>query len=579
MTFVVDTNVPTPARDGTILRCDVYRPDDRERHPVLLCRTPYGKESVALAAGMMIAPILTWAERGYAVVLQDVRGTGRSDGDFRFYVDDAADGVDVIAWCAAQPWSSGNVGMFGASYMSATQFVAAFERPPALKVLSPSVSPSFYYGDLAYRGGAFNLACGLEWSRDRVTSQQARAGATAMPAVDLPPAAAMMERMPLIDAPELSGSAGEHYHQWLEHPDLDTYWDQFSYAGRYDSIALPALHVAGWYDVFLGGTIANYLNLRTNAATQDARDRQRLVIGPWTHLNQSGRFDGRSFGPAAAAPAGLYEQQVDNFSQALTDTEPRQSPPGAPVRIFVMGVDEWRSESEWPLARTRFQALYLHSSPGGAPVGDLTFDPPGAEEVDSYVYDPADPVPTRGGQTLIGYELNEGPVDQRPNDSRTDVLTYQTAPLVNRLEVTGPVTLVAHVSASTLDTDLTGSLIDVHPDGRAELLTDGILRLRYRNSFREPEMLEPGAVYEVRVDLWATSNVFLPGHRLRLDVSSSNFPRYNRNTNTGGMIAHERADVAIPTTVQLHHDAAHPTHLLLPVIPDPVLDPADAAPA
>lgn len=563
MKFIVETDVAVPATDGTALLSDVYRPDDDERHPVLLCRTPYGKSGVLVSVGMMNAPILTWAARGYIVVVQDCRGTGLSEGEFRFMRDEASDGVDAIAWCAGEPWSSGLVGMFGSSYLSSTQFTAAFERPSALKAISPSVAPSGAYGQIAYRGGAFCLATSLEWTQQRVVEQHGRHG---LDPTSMPAALDLLMRTPLTAVTELDGTAGAHYSGWLAHPDRDASWEPVNYDGRYELVTTPSLHVAGWYDVFLGGTIDNYLHLRDHADGAEARSHQQLVIGPWTHMNQTGRFEGRDYGATAPAPAGIHALQFDHFDRWLTTRE--VAPIGNPVHLFVMGIDEWRSEPSWPLPNTDYRPLYLCASDSGEGGEGLSFERPATDRPpSSYAFDPNDPVPTLGGATLISYLSSEGPSDQRANDDRDDVLSFVGSALTDPLEVTGPVAMIAYVSASTTDTDLTATLIDVHPDGRAELLTDGILRLRYRNSLSTPEPLEPGTVYEVRIDMWATSNVFLPGHRIRVDVSSSNFPRYDRNSNTGGMIAAERLPDMLPATVSLHHSSKYSTHVLLPVIP------------
>jgi putative CocE/NonD family hydrolase len=381
----------------------------------------------------------------------------------------------------------------------------------------------------------------------------------------MPPVLDLLLRTPLTDVTELDGSAGAHYAQWLAHPARDEFWEPVSYDNRYHSVTTPALHVAGWYDVFLGGTIANYLALSAQADGAEARAGQQLVIGPWTHMNQTGRFDGRSYGAAGMAPAGIHDLQFDHFDRWLTGRA--VVPIENPVHIFVMGIDQWRSAPSWPLPDTHYTPLYLHAATRPEQSGGLAFEPaPAGTAPSRYTYDPIDPVPTLGGPTLIGYLSSEGPVDQRPNDDRDDVLSFVSSPLAEQLEVTGPVTMVAFVSASTTDTDLTATLIDVHPDGRAELLTDGILRLRYRNSTSSPEPLDPGTVYEVHIDMWATSNVFGPGHRIRIDLSSSNFPRYDRNSNTGGVIARERLDEMAPTTVTVQHDSEYPSHVRLPVI-------------
>jgi uncharacterized protein len=309
--------------------------------------------------------------------------------------------------------------------------------------------------------------------------------------------------------------------------------------------------------------------MKQNGGTETARRNQRLIIGPWTHGNFSGSFPEREFGKGSSAAAidlpGIHLRWFDRWLKGVENGIDREPP----VMIFVMGVDEWRNEADWPLPDTQYRPYYLHS-PGQANTlhgnGALSTELPGTEPSDVYLYNPMRPVPTVGGQVILPGGNAMGPRDQREVELRDDVLVYSTPVLEQAVEVTGPIELRLFISSSAPDTDFTGKLVDVYPDGRAMILTEGILRARYRNSFTAPELLEPGTIYELRLNLWVTANVFLPGHRIRLEVSSSNFPRFDRNSNTGGVIAQEPPNQYQPAVNRIFHDAAHPSHLILPII-------------
>jgi putative CocE/NonD family hydrolase len=316
-------------------------------------------------------------------------------------------------------------------------------------------------------------------------------------------------------------------------------------------------------------TFQNYLGMRQRGGSEQARRNQRVIIGPWTHMNFSGSFPEREFGAAASSDAidltGIHLRWFDRWLKGANngvDEEP-------PVMLFVMGIEAWRTEIEWPLPDTQYRPYYLHSAGQANTLsgdGTLSEEPPGDEPPDVYLYNPMRPVPTVGGQVILPSANSMGPRDQRVVETRDDVLVYSTPVLDKTVEVTGPIELRLFVASSARDTDFTGKLVDVFPDGRAMILTEGILRARYRSSFTEPELLDPDAVYELHLNLWATANVFLPGHRIRLEVSSSNFPRFNRNSNTGGEIASEAASASWPAINRIFHDAAHPSRLILPII-------------
>ncbi|MBA2738705.1 MAG: CocE/NonD family hydrolase [Nocardioidaceae bacterium] len=577
MDLHIEKSVQVAMRDGVRLATDVYRPAEEGRFPTIVSRLPYDKELPIVSFSF---DTLRAVQAGYVVVVQDCRGRYASQGDFTAFVDEAADGADAIAWAAAQPWSTGAVGMVGGSYFGATQWLAATQAPAALRAIAPFVTTDQYYESWAYQGGAFQLGFNLHWCLLSLGLGELlrRLGAgTATPeqfaelVVAVDGNDELYRRLPLTDMPLLDELA-PYYQDWLAHPCYDGYWQATAPRESYDQIVVPALNMGGWYDLFLKGTIANYLGMKEHGGSEQARRQQRLVIGPWAHGPLAGWFPERSYGLMSGTDASdITGLQLRWFDQLLKGEETGVEG-DKPVRLFVMGVDEWRDEDDWPLPDTDYVDYFLHS--GGhantaAGDGRLSVDGPADEPEDVYLYDPRDPVPTVGGPTFLPglfIGANAGPRDQRDVERRQDVLSYTSEPLAESLTVIGPVALVLHGSSSAPDTDFTGKLVDVWPDGRAEVLADGILRARYRDSFSEPSLLEPGQVYELRIDLVATANVFAVGHRIRLDVSSSNFPRFDRNTNTGATIATDGPDDVQQAVNRVHHTSVHPSRLVLPVI-------------
>ena len=575
MNILIEKNVQVQMRDGVNLATDVYRPSEGGPSPTLITRLPYNKELLAFTV-LPSLDIFRAVQSGYVVIVQDVRGRFASEGEFDPLFQEADDGEDAIAWAAEQPWSDGNVGGFGPSYLGTTQWTAASKAPEALKAIAPMVAPTAYYGDLAYQGGAFQLGADLWWSLFIAIGEQQRrlmAGQATMADMGGSLMAfggieSLYESLPVAQMPPLEG-VGPHYFDWVRHRNYDDYWRRISTVEVHEEITTPALHIGGWYDYFLGGTLASYRGMRENGGSASARDNQRLIIGPWSHTNFTGSYEGRYYGIMANSDVADLTGEQLRWHDHWPKGEHNGVEDDKPVKIFVMGIDQWREEEAWPLPDTRYEDYYLHSG-GSANTnggdGWLSLEKPSDEPEDAYVYDPRDPVPSVGGATLLGGAMNVGPRDQRGVEERRDVLCYTTPALDAPLEVTGPVGLVLHVSSTAPDTDFTGKLVDVHPDGRAEILTDGILRARYRASFTAPELMEPGEVYELRIDLRATSNVFLAGHRIRLEVSSSNFPRFDRNTNTGGNIYDETEEDLTRATNRVYHSAEHPSRLILPII-------------
>lgn len=579
MNIIVEKNVPVPMHDGVKLLADVYRPGTADRYPVLLTRLPYNKEVGQLVNGSF--DVLRAVQASYVVVAQDTRGRFASEGDFNPFFDEAADGAATIAWAASQPWSTGTVGMFGASYIGATQWTAATQAPPALRAIAPFVTTDQYYEGWAYQGGAFQLGFILHWAlfslaMGEIDRRTATGAATPEDFTALVSAVdhndELYWRLPLRGWAELKDLA-PYYDDWLDHPSYDEFWKATAPCESFGDIIVPALNIGGWYDVFLKGTLANYVGMREQGGSEEARRRQRLVVGPWAHGAMTGWFPERSFGVLAGTDGtdvtGLQLRWFDRLLKATGTGLAHEKP----VRLFVMGVNEWRDADDWPLPGTRYVEYFLHS--GGqantaAGDGVLSTEAPGDEPEDVYLYDPRHPVPTTGGATFLPglfIGANAGPRDQRGPESRRDVLCYTTEPLAEPVEVIGPVRLVLHISSSAPDTDFTGKLVDVWPDGRTVNLADGILRARYREPGSGPSLLVPERTYEVTVDLVATANVFAAGHRVRLEVSSSNFPRFDRNTNTGGTIATEVETDFRPAVNRIHHRRSLPSRLVLPVIP------------
>ena len=555
----VERNVPAKMRDGVTLRADIYRPAVDGKFPVLLTRTPYDKQN-SMNFGLKAAA------RGYVVIVQDVRGRYRSEGEWYTFRHESEDGYDTVEWAAGLPYSNGKVGMFGASYVGATQFLAAIARPPHLAGLCPNVTASNYHDGWTYQGGAFEQWFNESWTTGLATNTMRRRVEQSTDALS------GIKVLPLESYPVLSATSAEnvapYFRDWLAHPNYDEYWMAISVEDHYGRIEVPVFHLGAWYDIFLGGTLKNYARLKTEAGTEAARRGQRLLVFVGGHAGWS---EARKIGSVDFGEKALFDldELMLRWYDWLLKGEANGVEKEKPVKIFVMGKNEWREEDDWPLARARSTRYHLHS--GGAANGlggdgTLSAAAPGDEKADRYVYDPADAAPTIGGPLCCEVlPTGIGPQDQRPAEARPDVLVYTTPAFTKDMEVTGPVSLDLYVSTSAVDTDFTGKLVDVWPDGFAQNLTEGILRLRYRNSQEKPELANPGETYHVTVDLWATSNVFLAGHKLRLEVSSSNFPRFDRNLNTGEEQA--RGTRMIKATNVIYHDRTHPSALVLPVVP------------
>ena len=573
----VHKDVPFQTRDGVTLRADMYRPDADGRFPVLLSRLPYDKKG-----RQRPGEIDFFVERGYVLIYQDTRGRFASEGD-EYYplIWEAQDGYDAVEWAAGLPWSDGNVGTFGQSYLGATQYLLVPTRPPHLKTAFPiSASADFHQSWVYHTGGAFEFGWQIPYAILMARDSLARQGLTEslLPLLEReitdpvipfaqPLTEAAYRRLPLTAWDDLLKPVARYLGEYLRHPDDGPYWWAINLERQLSNINIPMYHVTSWYDIFLRGGLASFRGLREHAMGETARRHQKLLVGPWAHLfpytSPTSRGTGDiDFGDNAKIE--LQETQLRWFDHWLKDIDTGIADE-SPVKLFVMGENVWRDEDDWPLARTRYTPYYFHSqgqanSAGGD--GSLSAAAPTEEPPDRFVYDPGDPVPTRGGNTLI---IAVGVQDQREVEARQDVLVYTGEPLIEPLEVTGPITVTLFAATSAPDTDFTAKLVDVHPGGYARNLADGIIRGRYRTSRTRPTLLQPDTVTEFTIDLWATSHVFLPGHRIRVEISSSNFPRFDRNLNTGEDQATGSRFQSASQTV--FHDSRYPSHILLPVIP------------
>ena len=525
-------------RDGVELSTNVFRPSGAAKVPALLVRTPYGKgENLA-------ATYATFLSAGYAVVVQDVRGRGDSGGDFRPLEQEVADGHDALNWIGAQPWCTGRIGMLGASYLGIVQWKAALSNSPFLKAISPAVSGSDEYEDRFYsKGGALKLGHRLLWLAENLRA----------PLFPMPAFAKYVLNLPLRTSDRAAaGQTLEILQTALDHPTYDSYWKSLSTRGQLDQVRVPVLAFGGWYDNFAENDLEAFSRLR--ALSREAR----IVIGPWPH-NVPSAFAGYDFGPEANR--AIRPLQLKWFDHWLKSANPNRAAPfeGPPARLYAMGVNRWQDASEWP-PRGKQAALYLAAG------GRLQEKRPAGDKPDTYVYDPRNPVPTAGGPVCCNPRVFPwGPIDQRPVEQRPDVLVYTGQPLERDLEVTGVIRVVMWASTSAPDTDFTAKLVDVRPDGFAVNLCDGILRLRYRESLERPLAARPGDIYKLIIGAGVTSNVFRKGHRIRLEISSSNFPRFDRNPNTGRPVAGETELRTARQTI--YHDTLHPSYLLLPVVP------------
>ena len=567
-----ERNATVTMRDGVKLKADIYRPIADGKFPVLLQRTPYNKDNEVDFG-------LKAAQRGFVVIVEDVRGRYASEGDWYTFKNEPNDGYDTIEWAAALPYSDGRVGMFGGSYVGATQMLAAIAHPPHLAGICPIVTASNYHSNWTYQGGAFEQWFDQNWTsglaqntfdREVANNTNALQGISKFPLASYP-----LFNLDKNSDPASNATLAPYYLDWLAHPNYDDYWKAISIEDHFGDINVPALHIAAWYDLFLGGSLRNYEGLKAHAATEKARQEQRLVVIVGGHAGNGPKIGDVDFGAASKFDE---DETTLHWYEYLFKGAQNEFASGKRARIFVMGANQWREENDWPLARARNTKYFLHSEGKANSVSGnagLSAKPPTKESSDQYIYDPANPAPTVGGPLCCDSKhLAPGPRDQRPVEARNDVLVYSTPAMSEDTEVTGPITLELYAKSSAVDTDFTAKLIDVSPDGFAQNLTEGILRTRYRDSQETPSPITPGQIYKLNIDLWATSNVFKKGHVLRLEISSSNFPRFDRNLNTGRVRYLNTSDEVNSeqpfksATNVVYHDAEHPSALILPIVSD-----------
>ncbi len=553
--LILDARVPM--RDGVELSADVYLPPEGDGPwPAILQRTPYDN-----TADFWVDVALYMTQRGYAFVSQDVRGRCDSDGEWEPFVNEGPDGYDTIEWIADQSWSDGKVGMMGGSYGGLVQWLAAREQPPHLTALVSTAAAGRWGEELPYRFGTassywmfwLNLVGGRTLQQSILTNRT------------VPDWPRIFTHIPLRDTDLALGRTNTVWRKWLEHNTYDDYWRQLSLAGHFQNIDVPVLHVTGWFDGDQWGELYNWHGMVNESP---ARDRQWLMVGPWDHAgtrNPKQELGGRDFGPDAVVDLNaIHVRFFDQWLKGIDTGQDRDRK----VRLFVMGDNEWRDEDVWPPAGTVETPFYFHSGGSANTIsgdGTLSCDPPAKEEpADTYTYDPDNPTPSV--PDLSALPFGDVPLDNRWKLDRDDVLVYTSMPLTEDVEITGHPFVMLHGESDCPDTDWHVALCDVHPDGRSEHLVTGLLRAAYRDGLEAtPTPIEPGKIYEYRIELMATSNVFKAGHSIRVTVASASWPGSARNPNTNAPAGDD--DVVCVAQNTVHHSPLYPSHLLAPVVP------------
>jgi putative CocE/NonD family hydrolase len=562
----VTRDIRVPMRDGVTLSADIYQPQKEGKYPAIVVRTPYGKTSDDIHSTGKY-----YASHGFVVIYMDVRGRGDSDGQFVPYRNEAKDGYDSIEWVAEQSWCTGDVGTMGGSYLARIQWLTALTHPPHLRTMVASVSPSDPFVEWPTGLPNPHHLCWLYMTSGRV-----------MQNVDAINWDQIYDHLPYVTMDQLTGRLSTQWREEIEHPYLDEWWRKICYQTQFDQIDLPVLHVSGWYDDEQVGTPLNFRGMTEGAASEHARKNQKLIMGPWPHqINRSTTLGELDFGPQSLIDLKGYQLRWFNYWLKQEQNGIMEEPA---ARIFVMGENKWREEQEWPLGRTEWTKYYIHSrgqansrfgngwlsttkpkvakeSSDQAELSDIVHTPEEAA-TDQYVYDPKNPVPfiTDMTSSQIG-----GPDDYSAVERRDDILVYSTEMLAENIEVTGPIKMELYASSSAEDTDFMVKLLDVWPNGFAQRITDGMVRARFREGMDKPQFIETGKVYPYEIDCWNTSHVFLKGHRIRIEITSSAFPKYDRNLNTASPLGQSTEMVVAEQTV--HHDQTYPSAIVLPIIP------------
>jgi putative CocE/NonD family hydrolase len=560
---VVENDVMVTMRDGVRLACDIYRPASDEPVPALVQRQPYDKR---VAQTYVYDHPAVYARHGYAVVIEDTRGRYASEGEFYPLRLDAEDGYDTIEWSAAQPWCNGKVGSFGFSIPGINQLLTAALKPPHLVAAVPGFYPGGMYEGFTHVGGTFGLAAVMDWAiliageaaRRRGDAEVLNDIGAAASACGKWPAAVGIRQLPLLETPDVLPFLKDY----VDHPSHGEYWEEFDLAPRLLNIDIPCFHVSGWYDSFIPQTIQAYEALSAAGSTE-----HRLLVGPWYHIPWTQQVGAIDFGDDAKNVVSAYERAwFDAWLKG--DRTALDALPA--VRVFVTGENRWHDSDRWPLAGAGTERWYLHS--GGVANslsgdGALSRDAPGDEPPDFFIYNPFDPIASMGGHSCcLPQNAPMGPVDQRPVEYRNDVLVYSSAPLDAPVFAAGFVKATLSAATSARDTDFTVKLCDVEPDGRSINLFEGVIRGRYRESRKAEVFLEPNEIYEFAIDVGVICHLFRAGHRIRVEVSSSNFPAFDRNPNTGQPIGTEHTFDLTPAHQTIFHDGAHASFIDLPVV-------------
>jgi len=545
----IQKDVMIPLKDGTKLASNIFLPDKSGSFPVILVRTPYGKD---IEEDEEDNEGGWWADNGYAFVIQDCRGTGNSEGEWYPGIFEKEDGIDTREWILQQPWCNGSIGTTGGSYLGFTQFASCTESNASLKAMFPYIPAMNMYDDVSFIDGAFSLGTVMGWGLVMANPAEGEGSRIDEENADWDQ---IYRTLPLIDFDNNVDTTLVWMRDWIVKPLSSRWWDKLRNSDLNLSCSVPLITVSGWYDVFVQQALDYHQD-----AIQRGKENQYLIVGPWGH--------GPNHIPGDREMAENHELdfgdlQIKWFDHWLKGNDVKIDL--SPVKIYVMGKNKWRNENEWPLKRTQYIPYYFHSKGKANTLsgnGIISVKKPGREPTDQFIYDPGNPVPTLGGAILF-YDF--GAFDQREIEKREDVLVYTSAVLEEELEVTGPVKVILYASSDARDTDWTAKMVDVYPDGRAFNLCDGVIRARYHKDPLKPELIKPDKVYKYEIDLWATSNVFLPGHRIRVEISSSNFPRFDRNPNTGNAFGMDTELREAEQTV--YHNDRYPSHVILPVIP------------
>ncbi|MEM7467625.1 MAG: CocE/NonD family hydrolase [Pseudomonadota bacterium] len=574
MKITVEKNVAISMRDGVTLRGDVYRPAEEGSYPTLLQRTPYNKELWPITA-MTLDPLRA-AEAGYAVVIQDVRARWASEGDVFFpYRNEEQDGYDSLDWLSAQSFCNEQIGCYGLSYMGGTSWLAAASGHPNLKAISPTTAPNDFWRNHFWRGGALNIGTLAMWALRAIgpaALMRAKPDLAEMYPLlvnlfdQLDEFGEMMTSMPLNAFPPAfpdDDAIVPFFYEFLRHPVPDEWTSKLLFANRHANVTAPSLIIAGWHDLLLASDLEHYQGIRTHGGSEQARKHSKLIVGPWAHAmfqHVVGDIDFgfRSNGMFLDLKEDLTKLQLRWFDRWLNNNA-NGIDDEAPVKIFVQGANRWRDEHEWPLQRQVQTKFYLHDNK------TLSKSvPSGVSQPDNYIYDPNDPCPTCGGNTLLPPQYTPGPVNQTPVLRRRDVLQYTSDILAEDTEVTGQVIAKLFASTSGEDTDWIIKLCDVHVDGSTYNVCDGVLRAAFRDG-KSLKTVTPNEPLEYVIDLWSTSYVFKAGHRIRVLITSSDFPRYDRNPNTGE--SPQTASTLKTVVQQIYHSPERPSYVQLPIIP------------